>query len=373
MKRKLPRYTTKKIIDGVTMWSYRPPKKAIQASVVSPLDLEASTYLSKKAINTMNSKLDKWKLEILSQQTPTDKSTLHAMCKFYQTTFSFNKLREQTQKDYRNVINNSLHTKIEGVTLGNVRLGNLSRRHIKLAYEKWLERGIRTANISYSILRKIVNVAIEHDILSHNPISNIEKQKEPPRKVMWTPEQVKLFLDTCYSEWKWRNIGLIAHMAYEWSQRTGDMRNLSWVCVCVDKKILTLEQSKRRAEITLPISDNLNNMLIKQKEDFGFQKYVAPSITPYNGSYRPYDITQVSSIANEIKAVCGLPMELHIMDMRRTGITQMVEAGVDITQIMSVSGHQNIQSVTPYIKHTLTASKSAIEKRNIYLDNKKEA
>ena len=44
---------------------------------------------------------------------------------------------------------------------------------------------------------------------------------------MWTPDQVKLFLDTAYSDFKWRSIGLIFHMAYEWAQRVGDMRNLS--------------------------------------------------------------------------------------------------------------------------------------------------
>jgi integrase len=50
------------------------------------------------------------------------------------------------------------------------------------------------------------------------------------------------------------------------------------------------------------------------------------------------------------------------MDMRRTKITEMVENGVDITQIMAVSGHQNIQSVTPYLKHTLKSAKSALSK-----------
>ena len=40
----------------------------------------------------------------------------------------------------------------------------------------------------------------------------------------------------------------------------------------------------------------------------------------------------------------------------------MVEGGVDITQIMSVSGHQNVQSVTPYVKHTLKSAKSALSK-----------
>ena len=35
------------------------------------------------------------------------------------------------------------------------------------------------------------------------------------------------------------------------------------------------------------------------------------------------------------------------MDMRRTAITEMVEAGVDTTQIMAVSGHNSPQSMRP--------------------------
>ena len=300
----------------------------------------------------------------MKRKIPTDKSTLHALFMFYKTTNSFNKLREQTKRDYCNVVNSALMVKIDtGLMLGNIKLGALSRQHIKLAYEKWLERGVRTANMSHSVLRKVLNVAIEYDIVSTNPLTGIERQQERARKVSWTKEQVKLFLNTAYSKWRWRNIGLIAHMAYEWCQRVGDMRNLRWKNINFDDQILTLEQSKRRAEVFLPISDNLTRMLTQQNEDFGFQEYVAPSVRPFRGVYRPYTPTQVSFIANKIKAVCELPMELHVMDMRRTGITEMVDSGVDITQIMSVSGHQNLQSVTPYIKHTLNASKSALSKR----------
>ena len=252
------------------------------------------------------------------------------MFRFYKTTNSFNKLREQTQRDYCNVVNSALMIKIKGgVMLGNIKLGVLSRQPTKLAYEKWLERGVRTANMSHSVLRKVLNVAIEYDIIQSNPLTGIEKQQEHARKVSWTKDQVKLFLNTANFE----------------------------------DKVLTLEQSKRRAEVFLPISDNLIRMLTQQNKDFGFQEYVAPSVRPFKGVYRPYSITQVSSIANQVKATSGLPRELHVMDMRRTGITEMVDSGVDITQIMSVSGHQNVQSVTPYIKHTLAASKSALSKR----------
>lgn len=369
MKVKLPRFTTRYTnSDGIDMWAYKPPKRAIKAGVVCALNLQASTTATKKTINTMNFKLDAWRQDVVSQEIPTDKSTLYSLFRFYQTTFSFNKLMPQSQRDYKNVLNNAMMTKVEGVTLSNIKLCNLKRRHIKLAYEKWLIRGTRIANLTYSILHKVVEIALEHDILIANPVSNIEKRKSTPRKIMWTTEQVKLFLDTCYSEWKWRNIGLIGQMAYEWSQRIGDMRKLQWSSLDLNKGVLNLEQSKRRAEVQIPISSNLLDMLHNQKRDFDFQEYVAPSLAPINGLYKPYDITKVSHYVNDIKAACGLPSDLHISDMRRTAITQMVEAGVDITQIMAVSGHQNVQSVTPYIKHTLAASKSAIEKRNIYLD-----
>ena len=37
-------------------------------------------------------------------------------------------------------------------------------------------------------------------------------------------------LDAAYGDFSTRNIGLIAHMAYEWCQRVGDMRLLRGIC-----------------------------------------------------------------------------------------------------------------------------------------------
>ena len=364
MNKKIPKYTRKeRDSSGEMMWVYKPPRKAVECGVVMPLILEAERYISYKQIEEQNEKLIKWQRLVSSQKVPTDKSTLHALFRFYQTTHSFSKLREQTKRDYRNVMHSGLMTKVKGgKTLQNIKLGSLCRSDIKSAYEEWLERGVRTANITHSVLRKVLNVALEYDIIVANPSLGIEKQKELARKVVWTQKEVRLFLETAYSKWKWRNIGLITHMSYEWGQRVGDMRELKWSCINFDDETLTLEQSKRRSEVFLPISEGMLRMLKKQQEDFGFQQYVAPNVSAYKGVYRPYDKTQISAKANEIKDKCELSPDLRIMDMRRTKITEMVEGGVDITQIMSVSGHQNIQSVTPYVKHTLKSAKSALSK-----------
>ena len=80
-----------------------------------------------------------------------------------------------------------------------------------------------------------------------------------------------MLLDTAYSDFSTRNLGLIAHMAYEWCQRLGDMRLLTWDGVDFDNKTVYIEQSKRRAEVHLPISDDLCDMLTQQEQDFGFK------------------------------------------------------------------------------------------------------
>jgi hypothetical protein len=41
----------------------------------------------------------------------------------------------------------------------------------------------------------------------------------------------------------------------------------------------------------------------------------------------------------------------------------MVEAGVDAVGIMNVSGHKNIASLNPYMKHTLKGAATALSQR----------
>ena len=61
-----------------------------------------------------------------------------------------------------------------------------------------------------------------------------------------------------------------------------------------------------------------------------------------------------------------MPSELRLMDLRRTGTTEMVEAGVSMGQIMSVTGHANPQSVKPYMKNTYASAENALTIRKTH-------
>ena len=288
---------------------------------------------------------------------PTEDSRLSTLIDYYLDSKSYRNLSPTSQKEY------ALNLKVVRRDLGGVLLKNMSTTQVEAAYDEWIKNGIPRANKLAAILSIVLNKAIGLGIRIVNPVPHMDRVPNPPRKVTWEPEQVKTFLLTAYKEWTGYSIGLIIHMAYEWGQRVGDMRVLTWDRIDFEKRRVTILQSKRNAQVELPIDDDLYDMLVQQEQDFGFQQYVVPRTTPVQGEYQPYSMERLSKAGRAVMREAGLSEELRLMDLRRTGTTQMVEAGVPMGQIMSVTGHSNPQSVKPYMKNTYASANSALTAR----------
>ena len=294
---------------------------------------------------------------------PKQNCTLEEVCNFYRNSDVYRRLSSSSQKDYDNHLSATLITPVEGKLLREYRCKNLKVRHITQAYEQWLQVGTRTANYRRSVLSAAWKHAMRHDVFIHNPIALVQTVTEKPRRVHWSREQVSIFLDTAYSDFRWRSIGLIVHMAYDWGQRVGDIRLLTWDSLDLNHCRIDMTQSKRNAEVHLPISQGLCSMLRQQKEEFGFQQYVAPRVKPRAGAYTPYDKEEISLYINKILDEANLPKELTAMDLRRTAVTEMMEGGVDLAGIMQVTGHQNAASVKPYMVNTFSGASKALAAR----------
>ena len=298
-------------------------------------------------------------------ERPRRNAPLVDLVSFYLASDRFLRLSPKSQKDYESNLRKGCSTSIKNNyrTLGNIALNKLRTSHFHEAYDTWLSSGVRSANYRAASMSACLSYGVETDVLSHNPIQNLRKQSTKPRRVRWEKSQVIKFLDTAYSDFKWRSIGLIVQMSYEWAQRVGDMRTLTWNFMDLDEQRIDLVQSKRNAQVHLPISDELTEMLKQQKQDFGFQQYVVPKPIAMTGAYTPYRMDQIDDVLNEVKEAAGLPRELTAMDLRRTAITEMAEAGVDAIGIRQVSGHSNLQSVTPYLVNTYSGASAALAKR----------
>ena len=294
---------------------------------------------------------------------PTEKDTLATMVAYYKKSPLFCGLTAATQVSYDRHLNKSCITLVQGKELGNIKLKNISIKHISDAYEQWLSIGRRTANLRAAVLNVVFKYAMQKEITHKNPINHLTRKADGVRSVKWSRNDVKKFLSVAYADFRWRSIWLITHMSYDWAQRVGDMRNLKWSAINFDEKRLDIKQSKRGAEVHLPISENLIKMLRQQEKDFGFQEYVAPRVKPRSGAFTPYDLEEISPSINRLLDKANLPKELTAMDLRRTAVTEMLEAGVDIAGIRQVTGHKNMQSVVPYMVNTFSGASKALSAR----------
>ena len=358
--RTLPRYVQQRVSpSGDVSYRFNPPQTLVDAGVVDREELGDEPKEARKRAKELNKQIDDYREEQSKIVGLKPSSRVTDLINFYYQSNDFNMLRDSTKVDYRYFLT-VLHQ-----TIGHRKYKDVTPKVAKQAYEKWVERGISFANHAATCSSRVYNYAIQMEHAEQNPFAKIKRKTTQQRKMVWSHGEVNKFLDVAYSDFDYRNVGLIVHMAYEWCQRLGDMRMLTWDNLDLDKQQLTLEQSKRRADVFLPISDNLTAMLKEQKADFGFQEWVVPHPMPVKGKYKPYAMERLSKVGRRIMRLAKLPEELRLMDLRRTGVTQMVDRGVPLPQIMSVTGHTHVSSVKPYMKHTFDSANSALTQRNI--------
>ena len=354
----LPRYVQAyHLNDGTLQYRFNPPQSLIDSGVVSRQGLGTDLRKVRPLAKDLNDKIDAYRMSLNTSNVLRKSHTIEDLVQVYYKSNDFMMLKKETQTDYRYF----LATLTSDV--GFVRFNELSTQRAKHLYEEWVKRGVQFANHVITVASKVYNFAIDMEYATNNPFKTVKRKKPQQRKVVWTQEDVVKFLDTAYSDFRYRSIGLIVHMAYEWCQRVGDMRVLTWDCIDLENRRLELEQSKRRALVHLPIGNELHAMLTQQHNDYGFQKYVAPRPMPKDGEFHPYGIEHLSKVFRSCARLAGLSEEIRMQDLRRTGTTQMVEAGVPMPQIMAVTGHASPKSVMPYVKHTYMSANEALTTR----------
>ena len=282
----------------------------------------------------------------------------------YLDSRTYNSLSYSTKKTYKYNLNRISNTKVYGTPMATKMLKRIDFDVCNELYDTWeFEDSTSNANHLARVFSVLMNYYVDREVILRNPMRRVKKRTSEPRSVIWKHEQVMSFLDTAFTNFDWRNIGLIVLMCYEWSQRPVDIRNLTFNNINWKDRFVTIKQTKRGATVELPITDELYPMLEQQFQDWGFQDYVVPHHRASDGAYRPLTVLQMTTLLKEVKATAGLPDDLQVGDLRKTGIVQMIEGQVDHLAIQSVTGHKNVSSLNPYNKFNLETAKSALDRR----------
>lgn len=352
-----------KLKDGTHVYRFNPPEDVRRAGVVKSktfVDGRAARYEVPRLIE----KIEAYRRGDIKAGNVGPSSQVKHVINYYLRSQQFASLASSSQLKYEAELK-----KVSDTKLGSTPINKLTAKLCNEVYEQWVkEYSVARANERARLFSIVLNFARSLDLTNDNPMSKVKKLKHEPWTPIWDRQQVETFLNLAFTKFEYRNTGLLVMMCYEWAQRPRDICNLKWSNLDLDNAKVKIRQSKRGAEVELPIEEPLLSMLKKQKQDWGFQTLVIPHHRPTDNAYVPLTTQTFGPILRKIKQECGLPEELKIGHLRKTAITEFVSAGVDSTGIMQCTGHKNIASLNPYLRHTYEGAKTAQNARKAYKD-----
>lgn len=361
----LARYMQRVDKDGVTYYRYNPPADAVEAGIVKRIKVGTSLVDAINYCNQQNDLVDEWRQHYRYLKHLTDKSTVNDLTKSYVNSFEHSRLGIKTRSDYAYYLKQWYQSRTAGQVLLHTRLGSLTTPMCQQIYDTHASNSISLANHSLAVYRLLFSYAIRNGFCTFNPFTNVKRQTDRPRRTVWTNAQIKQFLAAAFESFDTRSLGLLVYTAYCSAQRLGDMRLLTWSDYNIETGVMSLTQSKRRAKVSIPLPHDLQQMLIQQHKELSWQKYMFPTTRSVRGVMQPYSMQGLAKAGRVLMDKVGLPSELQLMDMRRTAVTEMVSVGVPVSNIISLTGHATVHSLTPYMKATLSSATVAQKMRGM--------
>ena len=108
-------------------------------------------------------------------------------------------------------------------------------------------------NLDVKIIGGALNVARRQGLIPTNPAEAVElPEVESTERGTFTPDEVKMLVDTAEGEWK-----LLIPLAYYTAARLGDCCRMQWEGVDLAGETLTYTQSKTGEKVTVPLHPDL--------------------------------------------------------------------------------------------------------------------
>jgi hypothetical protein len=203
--------------------------------------------------------------------------------------------------------------------------------------------------------------------ITSNPFYQLHKLTSPPRRQRWTDQQLTNFIRKA-NEMGYPSIGLCALLCMELVQRPGDILNMKWGAYEERDKTWYIRQSKRGAVVRIPETQRLRMALrsAKARAIQGPSGEISELLICATVTGKRWHRRNFTGTARRIARLAGLPDDLQIRDLRRTGATEAASAGATPLELMAVGGWANQASIRPYLVQTVEQAASVQAKRDAY-------
>jgi integrase len=294
----------------------------------------------------LNRELDAWRDGV--DKSISEPGTLPWLIKLYRSTELYGNLATKTQRSYE-----------QGIVLletwskerGHPPLGGLQTRHVRELLAGIPRPAMR--HLAYRTLRLLLSFAVAEGHLQRNPARGLRIKGLRPRETYWRAEQLSTLVETAQANGH-PSLALAAVLAVNLGQREGDILRLAWSQY--EAGTFTLRQTKTKRLVSIPATAELRDVLAQAPRQ-------SPTIVIAEATGQPYKEDHFRHEFARIRELAGLPNALRFMDLRRTAVVRLGEAGCSIPEIAAVTGHtidRTARILEVYLPRTAPMARAAV-------------
>jgi integrase len=360
-------------LKGRFVYFWMPPVSLQKAGVFRHTTLGTDFDIAVAKAREWNAKLDAYR-DVNKCAKPTLGSvipmTVADLFRKYEISPRFARYVRRTRQDYTCFYRQiEIMSTDDNLMFGHLPISNVSKQIAYSIYEQYvLSHGHDSANKAMSACQAAFGYGmLKFEEISLNPFLRLHKFSPPPRRQRWTDVQLSTFI-TKAKKMGYASVALCALLCMELVQRPGDILSLKWSAYDERERTWHIRQTKCGAVVCVPETKRLRAALrsaqrLAMKSSNGDISglLVCPTKTGKRWQRRNFTGT-----VRRIAAAAGLPIDLQIRDLRRTGATEAASAGATPLELMAIGGWANQASIRPYLVQTLEQAASVQAKRDAY-------
>jgi integrase len=248
-----------------------------------------------------------------------------------------NKLRAQTQADYRGAIRK--HIKL---ALGKLKVTAVDFEHVERLHRKISQRAPVRANRVTAVLSKMFALAIKWRLRPDNPCKGVERNREDARTRYLKPDELER-LTKALAEYPDQDAADVFRLLLLTGARRGEVLSATWDQFDLKEgmwtKPATATKQKERHEV--PLNAPARQLLARRLSKHDASAWVFPGRS--SGQHR---INLDRSWGLICKAAGIAALRIH--DLRHSYASTLVSAGFSLPTIGALLGHSQPQTTARY-------------------------
>jgi len=198
-----------------------------------------------------------------------------------------------------------------------------------------------TIRTDIALIRSVARSAAQFDIhLDLNIFQLLHKPASTPRVPDRLTEDDMKMLEMAAFAVRKRNtyIGHLIRLAVETGMRRGELLNIDWKDVHIDRGfiIIPAAKTKNRRQRDIPLTPKARAVLEERRSRFGNQERVFMETG-----------NAVRKAFERLREAAGFP-DLHFHDFRHECVSRLYDVGLTTPEVMAVSGHRCVDMVELY-------------------------